>query len=59
MGFGVNGNQPKVFSVPMQNQAVLDALVALTGQNFGFNPRAWHAWFNAQKKAEAVNARRD
>ena len=59
MGLGMNMNQPKIFSQQMQNQSVLDALVALTGQNFGFDPRAWHAWFSAQKKAEAVNARRD
>lgn len=58
-GMGMNMNQPKLFAQQMQNQSVLDALVALTGQNFGFDPRAWHAWYNAQKKSEAGNARRD
>ena len=33
------------------NQAVLDALVALTGQNFNFDKQAWKYWYAAQKKA--------
>ncbi len=59
MGFGTGGNQPKMIQTQFMNQSVLDALAVLTGQNFGFNRLAWHAWFNAQKKNEAVNARRD
>ncbi len=35
---------------PIPNQAVLDALVAMTGQNFNFDKQAWRYWYAAQKK---------
>jgi len=38
---------------------VLDALTAITGQNFGFNQAAWRRWYAAQKKPETIDARRD
>ena len=31
------------------NQAVLDALVALTGQNFNFDKEAWKYWYAGQR----------
>ena len=58
IGMGMGGG-PKVVAVPMQNQAVLDVLVALTGQNFGFDQRAWKTWYATQDKPPVVNARRD
>ena len=59
MGFGMGGGGPKIYSVPKQNQAVLDSLVTLTKQNFVFDQRAWRAWYNTQKKAEVGASRRD
>jgi hypothetical protein len=50
---------PKIISRALQNQAVLDALVALTGQNFSFDQRAWTYWHASQKKAVNLDARRD
>ncbi len=41
------------------NRAVLDALAALTGVNYGFDLNAWKSWYAAQRKREAVDARRD
>ena len=54
------GGGPTIIYVPMSNQCVLDALVALTGQNFGFDQDAWKNWFRAQRKApEAFDGRRN
>ena len=54
------GGSTKIVKVPMSNQSVLDALVALTKQNFGFDVRAWHTWFHAQRKSDGViDTRRD
>ncbi len=58
-GIGV-GNRPKIVRQSFSNQAVLDALVALTGQNFNFDKKAWRYWYGAQKKpTETLDARRD
>ena len=43
----------------MRNEAVRDALLQLTEQNFDFNGDAWHKWFAGQRKFRGVNARRD
>jgi hypothetical protein len=57
---GMGGGGPKVVSMPVKNQAVLDALVAITGQNFGFEPKLWKNWAAAQKKpADTLDARRN
>jgi hypothetical protein len=66
-GKGVNGGGtgmsmgggPKIISQQFTNQSVLDALAAITGQNFGFNQSAWRHWYAAQKKPETIDARRD
>lgn len=50
---------PKIIEYPHKNQQVLDALTALTGQNFDFNQRAWWYWYAAQKKQANPDARRD
>lgn len=58
-GGGLAMNQkPKIVSVQHRNQAVLDALVALTGQNFDFNPRVWADWHASQKQRVKLDARR-
>lgn len=55
------GGGPQVIQRHLPNQAVLDALVALTGYNFGYDQRAWKYWYASQKKSESVSldARRD
>ena len=52
------GGKPTIIHQSMNNQAVLDALVALTGKNFNFDKHAWKYWFAAQKKPpDAIDAR--
>ncbi|MCC7086932.1 MAG: HEAT repeat domain-containing protein [Pirellulales bacterium] len=65
-GFGSNGSgglsmgsSARIVRRDIQNQQVLDALVALTRQNFEFDEVAWRTWQAAQNKAAKVNARRD
>jgi hypothetical protein len=53
------GGGPKYITRQIPNQSVLDALVAITGQNFSFDQHAWRAWLATQKKADDVNPRRD
>ena len=52
------GNGPKVVEVPVQNRAVLEALVELTGQNFDYDQRVWRRWYDLERGrifAEAGN----
>lgn len=52
------GNDPKVVEVPVQNRAVLEALVGLTGQDFDYDQRAWRRWYDLERGrifAEAGN----
>jgi hypothetical protein len=60
-GIGMSaGGGPTIVRQSISNQAVLDALVALTGQNFNFDKQAWKYWYAAQKKPRAsLDARRD
>jgi len=54
------GNKPKYIRRQIPNQAVLDALVAITGCNFNFDKQAWKYWYAAQKKpSPSLDARRD
>jgi hypothetical protein len=49
-GGGLAMNQkPVVVQQTMQNQGVLDALINITGENFGFDFQAWRFWYNRQK----------
>lgn len=59
-GGGLAMNQkPQYVYFDVHNQAVLDALVAITQQNFNYDKRAWTTWYNSQKnKAQPVDARR-
>lgn len=43
-GLSMGGNGPKSTKVLARNDRVLDALVALTGKNFGWDVAAWKAW---------------
>lgn len=53
------GSSTRVIKRDLQNQAVLDALVNLAGQNFDFDEVAWRTWYAAQNKAANANSRRD
>jgi len=54
------GNKPKYIRRLIPNQAVLDALVRITGCNFNFDEKAWKYWHAAQKKPDpSIDARRD
>lgn len=54
------GGGPRFVYQNIPNQAVLDALVAITGRNFNFDKQAWKYWYSSQKKAPtAIDARRD
>ena len=59
-GGGIGMNQkPKIIPHDLQNQDVLNALVAITGQNFGYDQRAWHTWYVNQKaKGAPVEAKK-
>lgn len=49
------GNQAQVISLPIQNQAVLAALVQLSdGASFGFNKQAWTNWHAASRRRPVV-----
>ena len=58
IGMSAGGGGPKYITYPVKNQMVLDALVALSGANFGFDVPAWKAWYLAQKKRDSAAARR-
>lgn len=56
-----SGGKTEILHVPVQNQAVLESLVRLTGgPSFGFNQQAWRNWYAIEKsRLEQFNARRD
>ena len=43
-GLSTGGGGPKSTKVLARNERVLEALVALTGKNFGWDMAAWRAW---------------
>jgi len=43
------GGGPKPVAVSMRNDRVLEALVALTGQNFSWDAAAWRRWLAARE----------
>jgi len=58
---GVNIGQSlpdrQVIVTEQKNGEVLDALIALTGENFGFNKKAWLDWLASQYRANASKAK--
>ena len=49
-GGGMSMNQqPQTIRETLENPDVLDALVAITGQSFGYDQRAWSTWYSNQK----------
>lgn len=53
------GGSVQTFTQFAQNQSVLDALVAITGENFSFDQRAWKYWHAMQRERASIDARRD
>jgi hypothetical protein len=58
-GFSFGEPKEKIVTRELTNHAVLEALIAITGQNFNFDTKAWRYWFAAQKKPATLDARRD
>jgi hypothetical protein len=56
-GFGA-GDRPKFVDRELQNGSVRQALMKLTGVDFGFSEPAWWNWYGTQRLPEAVNLRR-
>jgi hypothetical protein len=48
-GLSMGGNGPKAAKVAARNERVLEALVTLTGQNFGYDVAAWKAWLASRE----------
>ena len=44
------GSSAKIIKRDLNNQQVLDAVVALTGSNLGFDKTAWKNWYSSQQK---------
>ncbi len=58
-GFSAGGG-PKLIRRSIQNEAVLGALVAITGCNFTYDKQAWKYWLSTQKAPpNSLDARRD
>ncbi len=54
------GGGPKSIRKFLQNEAVLGALVTITGCNFNYDKQAWKYWLSTQKKPpNSLDARRD
>ena len=52
------GSSRKQVAVPMKNEQVLQALVTLTGENFGWDLAAWRAWLARQRAPASIDLRR-
>ena len=52
------GNNRKQVAMPFRNEQVLEALVSLTGQNFGWDIAAWRAWLARQRTPGSIDLRR-
>ena len=60
-GIGMSqGQSQRIVSNMVNNPSVLDALVKITeGINFQYDVELWKNWFASQRKARALNGRRD
>jgi hypothetical protein len=52
------GSSRRQVAVPMKNEQVLEALVALTGENFGWDLTAWRGWLARQRAPASIDLRR-
>jgi len=53
------GQSTRIITQRIQNHAVLDALIKLTGVNFNFDVPSWKHWLAARKEPANLDARRD
>lgn len=58
MGLSTGGGGPKIITDVVQNRAVLEALMSLTGANYGFDVPGWKSWYAQQRKRTTIDARR-
>jgi hypothetical protein len=58
-GLSVGSAPPKYVYQDLTNRDVLSALVGIAGVNFGYDVTAWRSWYASQKKAPAIELRRD
>jgi hypothetical protein len=56
-GLSVGGG-PKIVSQQIPNDSVHDALVLLTGVDYGFNAAQWKAWYATQHQRPTISGRR-
>lgn len=52
------GSSRRQVAVPMKNEQVLEALVRLTGENFGWDLTAWRGWLARQRAPASIDLRR-
>jgi hypothetical protein len=49
---------PKLVPIQYRNEEVLNALVKLTGMNFGYDMNSWKQWLSSSFKVDAPPTRR-
>jgi HEAT repeat protein len=52
------GSSRRQVAVPMKNEQVLEALVALTRENFGWDLTAWRGWLARRRAPASIDLRR-
>jgi hypothetical protein len=55
---GTRGPVAQMVAITVQNSEVLSALVKMTGQDFGYDTRAWREWVRTSFEPNPVPARR-
>ncbi len=58
-GMSVGGGGVRIKKSTSHNQEVLDALVVITGVNFGFHVDQWRHWYQLEYGPQDVDVRRD
>jgi len=58
-GLSAGAKAPKYIEGYIRNRVVLEALISLTGADYGFDVGAWKNWLAAQKTREPIGTRRD
>jgi hypothetical protein len=56
-GLSVGGG-PKIIARQIPNDSVRDALIALTGADYGFDVEQWKAWYATQRQRPKITGRR-
>jgi len=53
------GSRTRVVEVSLENRGVRNALIALTGEDYGFDKSKWLSWYAARTTPANLNLRRD